>query len=66
MTGGEGYARMRVLQVVVLLIFGVIAMRLAYIQLIDKRYVELAKANALRHVVEYPTRGECFHRQTVK
>ncbi|WP_308660295.1 penicillin-binding transpeptidase domain-containing protein [uncultured Alistipes sp.] len=62
MTGGEGYARMRVLQVVVLLIFGVIAMRLAYIQLIDKRYVELAKANALRHVVEYPTRGEVFDR----
>ncbi len=62
MTGGEGMARMRVLQAVVLVIFGVIALRLAYIQLFDRRYVELAKANALRHVVEYPTRGEVFDR----
>ena len=30
--GGEGVARMRVLQVVVLIVFGVIAARLAYIQ----------------------------------
>ena len=29
--GGEGVARMRVLQVVVLIVFGVIAARLAYI-----------------------------------
>ena len=43
MTGGEGMARMRVLQAVVLVIFGVIALRLAYIQLFDRRYVELAK-----------------------
>ena len=35
--GGEGVARMRVLQVVVLIVFGVIAARLAYIQLIDMR-----------------------------
>ena len=62
MTGGEGMARMRVLQAVVLVIFGGIALRLAYIQLFDRRYVELAKANALRHVVEYPTRGEVFDR----
>ena len=62
MTGGERMARMRVLQAVVLVIFGVIALRLAYIQLFDRRYVELAKANALRHVVEYPTRGEVFDR----
>ena len=62
MTGGEGMARMRVLQAVVLVIFGVIALRLAYIQLFDRRYVELAEANALRHVVEYPTRGEVFDR----
>ena len=36
--GGEGVARMRVLQVVVLIVFGVIAARLAYIQLIDSKY----------------------------
>ena len=31
--------------------------RLAYIQLVDSRYNELAKANVLRHVVQYPPRG---------
>lgn len=41
--GGEGVARMRVLQVVVLIVFGVIVARLAYIQLIDSRYEELAR-----------------------
>lgn len=44
--GGEGVARMRVLQVVVLIVFGVIAARLAYIQLIDSKYEELARGNA--------------------
>ena len=52
--GGEGVARMRVLQVVVLIVFGVIAARLAYIQLIDSKYEELARGNALRYEVQYP------------
>ena len=51
--GGEGVARMRVLQVVVLIVFGVIAARLAYIQLIDSKYEELARGNALRYEVQY-------------
>lgn len=34
----KGYVRMRTLQAVVLLIFGVIILRLAYIQLIDPKY----------------------------
>ena len=58
----EGYARMRTLQVVVLLIFGVIILRLAYIQLFDSRYEELARGNTLRQVVQYPPRGEIFDR----
>lgn len=49
--GGEGVARMRVLQVVVLIVFGVIAARLAYIQLIDSKYEELARGNADRKSV---------------
>jgi len=53
---------MRTLQCVVLLVFLLLAGRLAYIQLIDKRYDELARANALRHVVQYPPRGEVFDR----
>lgn len=58
----EGYARMRTLQAVVLLIFGVIILRLAYIQLIDPKYEKLARGNALRHVIQYPPRGEIFDR----
>lgn len=46
----KGYVRMRTLQAVVLLIFGVIILRLAYIQLIDPKYEKLARGNALRHV----------------
>ena len=39
----KGYVRMRTLQAVVLLIFGVIILRLAYIQLIDPKYEKLAR-----------------------
>ena len=54
--------RMRTLQVIVLLIFALIVGRLAYIQLFDSRYDDLARANVLRHVVQYPPRGEVFDR----
>lgn len=58
----ESYARKRTLQCVVLLVFVLIAGRLFYIQIVDSRYEELARANALRHVVQYPPRGEVFDR----
>jgi penicillin-binding protein 2 len=58
----EGYRRSRTLRWVVLLVFGVIVGRLVFIQLLDRRYVELAKANVLRHVVQFPARGEVFDR----
>lgn len=54
---------MRTLQCVVLLVFGLLLGRAAYLQLVDRRYVELAKANVLRHVVQYPPRGEVFDRR---
>ena len=62
MRDSEGFGRMRTLQVVVLLVFALIIGRLAYIQLIDSRYGDLARANVLRHVVQYPPRGEVFDR----
>ena len=62
MKSSEGFVRMRTLQGVVLFIFLLIASRLAYIQLVDSKYNELAKANVLRHVVQYPPRGEVFDR----
>ena len=53
---------MRTLQGVVVLIFGIILIRLAYIQLVDPQYEKLARGNALRHVIQYPPRGEVFDR----
>ena len=46
MNGSEGFVRMRTLQAVVLLVFALILGRLAYIQLVDSRYDELATATA--------------------
>lgn len=58
----EGFARMRVLQIIVFVIFGVIVMRLAFLQLFSPKYAELANANVLRYEVQYPPRGEVFDR----
>ncbi len=62
MNRSEGFVRMRTLQAVVLLIFAMILGRLAYIQLIDTRYVEMARGNVLRFEVQYPPRGEVYDR----
>ena len=59
---GEGLFRLRQLQFIVLLIFGAILMRLAWIQLIDSKYKDMARNNVLRHVVMYPARGEIYDR----
>ena len=59
----ESFARMRTLRIVVLFIFLVIAGRLFYLQIIEgNRYRALSDGNALRHVVQYPPRGEVFDR----
>ncbi|MDE6374792.1 MAG: penicillin-binding protein 2, partial [Alistipes sp.] len=57
-----GFARMRLLQGVVVLVFLLLLGRLAWLQLFDARYEEMAKANVLRHVVQYPLRGEVLDR----
>ena len=44
MRNSESFMRMRTLQVIVLLIFALIVGRLAYIQLFDSRYDDLARA----------------------
>ncbi len=60
--GRDAHARMRALQVVVAVIFVLLAGRLAYLQLFDARYDEMAKGNVLRHVVQYAPRGEVYDR----
>lgn len=54
----DSLMRVRTLQLIVLLIVGAIVGRLFYIQLVDDRYKDMAANNALRHVVQYPPRGE--------
>ena len=54
----DSLMRVRTLQLIVLLIVGAIVGRLFYIQLVDDRYKDMADNNALRHVVQYPPRGE--------
>ncbi|MEG2613512.1 MAG: penicillin-binding transpeptidase domain-containing protein [Alistipes sp.] len=58
----DGFARMRVLQGVVLVIFLIIGVRLAVLQLFSPKYKELSKANVLRHEVQFPPRGEVLDR----
>ena len=58
----EGLQRMRTLQLVVLFIFAVIGLRLFYLQILDRKYKDLADGNALIYEVQYPPRGEVFDR----
>ena len=51
-----------ILRAVVLAVFGVIVLRLAYIQLVDDRYGSMARDNFLRYEVQYPPRGEVLDR----
>ena len=62
MSRHDDMERMRILRIIVLSIFVVIAARLFYLQLIDNKYKDMARNNVLRHVVVYPTRGEVYDR----
>lgn len=58
----EHFNRMRTLQIVVLGIFLILGIRLFHLQILSDSYKEKAEGNALRHVVQYPPRGEVFDR----
>lgn len=58
----EGYARYRILRIVVLGIGAVILMRLFAMQILDDGYDARATQNMLRTEVEYPMRGEVLDR----
>lgn len=57
------FARLRILQMSVLVIFLVIALRLFYIQVVDSSYKEKSSNNVLRHETIYPPRGEVLDRK---
>lgn len=54
--------RFYILRLTVLLLFGVIIIRLIYIQIIDNNYKNHADNNVLRYEVLFPPRGEVFDR----
>ena len=63
MNRNDNIQRMKILYIVVIFIFTVIAGRLFYLQIIDgKRYAQLSKINTLRRETLYPPRGEVFDR----
>ncbi len=55
-------ARIKILQIVVIAVFVVIALRLFYIQVVDGSYKDSAENNVLRYEVQYPSRGEVYDR----
>jgi penicillin-binding protein 2 len=61
MNGGLS-PRAWITRILVVAIFAVLGLRLAYIQLIDDSYKEMANDNYLRNVVVYPPRGEIYDR----
>lgn len=58
----SGYSKERVLQIVLLLVAVVIVCRLFYLQVVDSDYKSSARNNAMRHMVQYPPRGEVYDR----
>ena len=63
MADNDVYTRRTILRFIVLLIFGVIACRIGYIQLIDTRYKSMAAGNVLNYEVQYAPRGEVVDRR---
>ena len=62
MSNNDVYMRRTILKFIVFLIFGVIAARIGYIQLIDTKYKNMAAGNVLRYEVQYAPRGEVVDR----
>ena len=62
MSNNDVHIRRSILKFIVFLIFGVIACRLGYIQLVDTDYKDMAAGNVLRYEVQYAPRGEVVDR----
>ncbi|MBR5877443.1 MAG: penicillin-binding protein 2, partial [Alistipes sp.] len=62
MSQNDSHTRRWILQAIVLLIFGVMACRVGYLQLLDSQYKRLAARNVLRYEVQYAPRGEVVDR----
>lgn len=57
-----GNSRKLAIQIVVLLVAGIYLLKLFYLQIIDQQYKEMAAANSLQRVTDYPYRGIIYDR----
>ena len=54
--------RYSVIQTIIVVFAAIFVMRLFYLQIIDRKYISLAKNNAIKEVDVYPTRGMVYDR----
>ena len=55
--------RHQVIQIIIASFALIFLLRLFYVQVIDRKYVSLAKSNAIKEVDVYPTRGMVYDRK---
>lgn len=55
--------RHSVIQTIIVVFAAIFLMRLFYLQVIDRKYISLAKNNAIKEVDVYPTRGMVYDRK---
>lgn len=54
--------RYQIIQLIIAVFAGIFVLRLAYLQLIEKKYSALARSNAIKEMEVYPTRGMVYDR----
>jgi penicillin-binding protein 2 len=55
--------RYQVTQIIIAAFAGIFLLRLLYVQVIDRKYDEMAKSNAIKELDVYPTRGLVYDRK---
>jgi penicillin-binding protein 2 len=55
-------SRYSVIQIIIVVFASIFILRLFYLQVIDRKYISLAKNNAIKEVDVYPTRGMVYDR----
>ena len=55
--------RYQILRIIIFAFAMVFVLRLFYLQVVDRKYVSLAKNNAIKEIEVYPTRGMVYDRK---
>src|SRR5437588_11198027 len=54
--------RYQIIQIIIVVFAAVFLLRLFYLQVIDRKYISLARNNAIKELDVYPTRGMVYDR----